>query len=356
MKIPKLPDGTHIPHIYADATLINPFPNNIFGTNKSLVLVVWNILAGAETDSLFVDGDNTPIVLLDNSAWVLQGVIQATSIETNPQTYAWKIRGVIRRQNGAANTAIYGATVTAIGGDLGPPTTPTLTADTINGGLTITVTGVAGKDVSFLGKIDIVEISGVRKRCGPLMVSDLFTDSDGVSLEAHSANWTQVSGLFEIFSNGLAVNYNGFFAAAFWNANNFYKNHYAQAILDTFVLTTTRIGVCVRCTAGISAPNCYAVVVYTTVLGNPGNPYLYKVIGELDIAQFIVLDEAFTSFASGDTLYLEAIDNIIKVKKNGVVVSTVLDNDIKSGQPGVAGWNHNSNNHRLASFEAANIC
>jgi len=153
-----LPDAGHIPHIEADAGLINPYPINLQGKNKTFSLVAWNFTDDTGTATLFIDGEVTPITIPDQEGWAFDGLILALSRETSTLAYGWHVYGVLRRQVGAANTALYGGTVTGIGGDLGPPTAPSLAADTTNGGLTVTVSGLAGKTIDYLIQLDLAEI------------------------------------------------------------------------------------------------------------------------------------------------------------------------------------------------------
>jgi len=77
-------------------------------------------------------------------------VVDVISHDTTLKSAAWTVTGTIRRGANAAATAIVGTnTTTAHGSDLvGAPTTaPTVTADTTNGAICITFTGIAATTI-----------------------------------------------------------------------------------------------------------------------------------------------------------------------------------------------------------------
>jgi len=154
----QLPDSRHLPHVIADRALLNPYPINLQGINRTSSLIAWNFTEDTGTAILYIDGEITPIVLPDTEGWAFDGLILGLSREGNPEAYGWTVQGVIRRQTGAANTTLYGGTITAIGGDLGPPSDPTIAADTTNGALQITANGVAGKTIDYLIQLDLVQL------------------------------------------------------------------------------------------------------------------------------------------------------------------------------------------------------
>ena len=74
-------------------------------------------------------------------------------------TSAWTIEGLIKRVVGASQTFLVGTpTVTLIARDANAATWAiAVTADTVNGGLTLTATGVAGQTISWVARINTTE-------------------------------------------------------------------------------------------------------------------------------------------------------------------------------------------------------
>lgn len=96
------------------------------------------------------------LILQNNNSIAFEGrIIAKQSGSTN--TAHWKVEGTIVRGANAASTTLLGATVTAIH-NTPAWTSPSFTADTTNGGLAITVTGVAATNIRWNAKISTVEI------------------------------------------------------------------------------------------------------------------------------------------------------------------------------------------------------
>ncbi len=122
------------------------FLSGVQGMVQGARLVARNTTVSNESATLFLDGASERLVLPNLQVWNYRMLITATyQSPTAPVVYGWNAEGVIRRQNSAASVALYGGTVTAVGGDLVGASTPVVTADTTNGALDITVTGA--KDV-----------------------------------------------------------------------------------------------------------------------------------------------------------------------------------------------------------------
>ena len=98
--------------------------------------------------------------LVNNSAFYFKGAVIA-NVTGGGNTKGWTIEGVIKRGANAASTALVGtATVTSNYADAGASTwTVTVTADTTNGCLAITVAGQASTTIRWVANIETTEVT-----------------------------------------------------------------------------------------------------------------------------------------------------------------------------------------------------
>jgi hypothetical protein len=105
-------------------------------------------------------GTTNQVILPNNSAYYFKGRIIA-GVTGAGNTAAWTFEGAIKRGANAAATSIVGTINTAlVAQDAGASTWSfTATADTTNGGLTITVTGQASTTIRWVCKIETTEMT-----------------------------------------------------------------------------------------------------------------------------------------------------------------------------------------------------
>lgn len=98
------------------------------------------------------------VILPDNASYAFSARLTARNT-TNGDTASYKFEGTIRRGSGAASTALVAAvTVTTVNNDSGAASwAVAVAADTTNGGLGVTVTGVAATNIVWVCVIDTVE-------------------------------------------------------------------------------------------------------------------------------------------------------------------------------------------------------
>ena len=111
------------------------------------------------SDNNAVSGTNQ-IILSNNSAYTFTGVMIA-NVTGGGNTSSWEFRGCIKRGAGVGTTALVGTPrIDNIGYDAGASTWAfTLTADTTNGGLAVTVTGQASTTIRWVAKIETTEVT-----------------------------------------------------------------------------------------------------------------------------------------------------------------------------------------------------
>jgi hypothetical protein len=111
------------------------------------------------SDSAAPSGTNQ-VILPNNSAYYFRGEVVA-GVTGGGNTSAWSIEGAIKRGSGVGTTAIVGTPVlNLVAQDSGASTWAiAITADTINGGLSITVTGQASTTIRWVAQIRTTEMT-----------------------------------------------------------------------------------------------------------------------------------------------------------------------------------------------------
>lgn len=100
------------------------------------------------------------LILPNDSSYTFTGSMIARNTGSDTDSKAWTFFGAIRRGVAAANTALIGTPGINVVGSDGSAWSFTLTADTTNGGLAVTVTGEAAKTINWVCRIDTVEVTG----------------------------------------------------------------------------------------------------------------------------------------------------------------------------------------------------
>jgi len=97
------------------------------------------------------------VILPNNSAQAFTGTVVARQQAAGgTQSAAWKVEGLIRREGTAASTTLVTSTVTVISNV--PGWTLALSADTTNGGLTITATGALATNIRWVATVQTSEV------------------------------------------------------------------------------------------------------------------------------------------------------------------------------------------------------
>jgi hypothetical protein len=172
-----------------------------------------------------------------------------------------------------------------------------------------------------------------------LPATDTFTTGSDATLTAYSSNWTITAGGFNVTAaddvcrstSGGAEN------GAYWNADTFSADQYAQAKVWLDAGTGVSMGVAVRATG---SGNYYGVYLDQTTY------YLFR----MDAGSWTQLATGTaTGFVDGDTLRLEVTGSSpvsLVMKRNGTQFgSTYNDSDANrktSGSAGVSGYGNNS--------------
>ncbi|MGI9142923.1 MAG: beta strand repeat-containing protein, partial [Fluviibacter sp.] len=106
-------------------------------------------------------GTTNQVILPNNSAYFVRGTIIA-GVTGAGNTSSWDFKGAIKRGANAASTTLVGAGITAnlIAQDAGAATwAVSITADTTNGGLKVTVTGQAATTIRWVCEVETTEMT-----------------------------------------------------------------------------------------------------------------------------------------------------------------------------------------------------
>jgi hypothetical protein len=133
--------------------------NSVAGDAQKGTLVIQTRTTGNTATTLTVESTasaTNQVILSNNAAYGFTGtIIGKQSGSTN--AVMWKVEGLIARGANAASTVLTTSTVTLVSN---APAwgTPTLAADTTNGGLRVQVVGAAATNIQWTAVIETTEV------------------------------------------------------------------------------------------------------------------------------------------------------------------------------------------------------
>ncbi len=132
------------------------------GAGQKGELVVYAATTGATPTALTSTGaaasTTNQVILPNNSAYAFSGTIVARQQASGgTQSAAWRVEGLIRREANAASTVLVNSNMTVLSNT--PGWALTLTADTTNGGLAVTVTGAASTNIRWVATLQTSEVT-----------------------------------------------------------------------------------------------------------------------------------------------------------------------------------------------------
>lgn len=148
-------------HVFAACS--NPIADAHGVTQSALLLLAretTSATATVLTSDVALGNPSNQVILPNNAAYFFKGSIIA-GVTGGGNTAAWEFKGAIKRGAAAASTAIVGTTVLdRVAYDTGAASwTVTITADTTNGGIAVTVTGAAATTIRWVCKIETTEMT-----------------------------------------------------------------------------------------------------------------------------------------------------------------------------------------------------
>ena len=141
----------------------NPFLDIGEGCAQAGLLILGlettNATSGVLRSDQGTAGNGNQLKLPNNSAYFFKGSVIA-GVTGGGNTKAWEFKGAIKRGANAAATSIVGSVIKdLIASDTGASTWDiTITADTTNGGISVTVTGQVSTTIRWVCKIETTEM------------------------------------------------------------------------------------------------------------------------------------------------------------------------------------------------------
>lgn len=167
-----------------------------------------------------------------------------------------------------------------------------------------------------------VGVEEVAHVSAPSTASDSFGRPDAPTLGA----WALARGSFGLVDGAAYSTFDGE-AAAYWTAQSFSADQYAQARIASIVTgSSEQIGVAVRC----SLNNYYGW--YTR--NSAGGTQLFKVVD----GTWLALWSGTLTLAPGAVLRLEAVGSTLRGYIDGALIVAVVDTTVADGAPGIAGY------------------
>lgn len=127
-------------------------------------LILYARTTTATETEMFANGTvaSDRLVLPNNSMWSFRIMLQGMRTDVRGDAMAWIIEGSIDRESSAGTTALVSSVTTTEISNSGALTwTPTVSADTTNGALKVTVIGEAGKTIRWFARVSTVEMNSV---------------------------------------------------------------------------------------------------------------------------------------------------------------------------------------------------
>ena len=137
------------------------------GDSQTSIYVLRSDTTDATPEAMVTNGPNTTrgttnqIILPNNSAYSFSGTIIAREQASAGSDYAaWEIKGAILRDGSAATTVLGNGIKNSLYASAGAAAWDvSLTADTTNGGLAITVTGAAATNIRWVATVNTSEVT-----------------------------------------------------------------------------------------------------------------------------------------------------------------------------------------------------
>jgi hypothetical protein len=110
---------------------------------------------------MFLDGAGASqrMVLPNNSAWMFNAEIIMRRTDATGTSGAWILNGLMTRDATASTTALNGTISTTVVAKSAGVTNPTITADTTNGSLKISVTGNTSQTMRWVAVVKVVQVT-----------------------------------------------------------------------------------------------------------------------------------------------------------------------------------------------------
>lgn len=132
------------------------------GDAQTRVLTLRTVTTNNTITEMFLDGTggSQRLVLPSDSTWTFRILIAARRTDANNESGAYQVLGAIDRNTTAGSTALVAAVSTTTIAENNAAWGPTVDADTTNGSLRLRVTGETGKNIRWVARVELVEVTG----------------------------------------------------------------------------------------------------------------------------------------------------------------------------------------------------
>jgi len=128
------------------------------GDSQNIIVMLRRITSDAAGNELFIDGTSQRMVLPNNSAWTFTIRVVGRRTDTTGTWAMYTFAGGITRDGTAATTVLRASSRSIIDESTGALNC-TIAADTTNGSLNITVTGIAGQTIRWVATAEITQVT-----------------------------------------------------------------------------------------------------------------------------------------------------------------------------------------------------
>jgi hypothetical protein len=129
------------------------------GDAQNGLYVLRNNTSNATATELFLNGSSTRLALPNNSVFVFDIVVGGRRTDATGGSAGYRFQGVIKRDANASTTALIGSVSKTVIAETNTAWDATVTADTSNGAMIITVTGEASKTIRWVATATTTEIT-----------------------------------------------------------------------------------------------------------------------------------------------------------------------------------------------------
>ena len=312
--------------LHAWSTLKQSGPLTISpSTDVWRIQVVGSTISGYQNGNLVVQATDTSITSGSPGVWLYYSSDQITNWsggDMAPYSVGGTVSGlsgtVVLQDNGGDNL-----TVSAIGGFTFATTLTTgsaydVTVQTSPAGQTCTVANGSGT----VGSASITDVAVTCTTAAT--VSDSFARANG----ALGSNWTTVAGAAapQIVNDSLTVGTASALNSAYWSANTFGNNQFAQATMPDSSGTQYGPGIAVRLSSTKG---------YFLWYGNTPNTVTLRKMSSSTTWTTLKQSGPLTISPSTDVWRIQAVGSTISGYQNGNLVVQATDTSITSGSPGV---------------------
>jgi len=160
-----------------------------------------------------------------------------------------------------------------------------------------------------------------------LPANDNLVSGTTQSITAYSASWSLGAGAMNATVNGAVGNSTGADSIAFWNADAFPNDQYANVTVNTTGTTGNSTGPAVRCAAGTNGYSLRLVPSQSA----------WNLVKQVAGVKTVIATGSLT-ISIGDSFQLTVQGTLLTALQNGVQFFSASDSALSSGSAGISGF------------------